>query len=54
MGSEAKTYHVVEVKLTPTKPGALSGKIRFETDLGPSVAVEVPAHAQVTAEVKTK
>jgi hypothetical protein len=54
VGNEAKTYHVVEVKLQPNKPGSLSGKIRFETDLGPGMAVEVPAHAQVASEVKTK
>jgi hypothetical protein len=53
LGKEAKTFHVVEVKLQPTRPGTLTGKIRFETDLGPSVAVEVPAHAQVTSEVKS-
>ncbi len=54
LGKEAKTFHVVDVKFQPTKPGSLTGKIRFETDLGPNVGVEVPAHAQVVADEAKK
>jgi hypothetical protein len=54
LGKEAKAFHVVEVKLEPSKPGNLSAKLRFETDLGPNVAVEVPTHAHVTEEVKSQ
>src|SRR5262249_23813009 len=52
LDKEAKTFHVVEVKLSGAKPGNISAKIRFETEPGPTAAVELPASAVVAEERK--